>query len=346
MPAPINRRWLLARRPEGIVSAEDFRWVEEPVGEPREGELVVRNLVLSCDPTQRGWMEAQTYLPPVPLGEVMRSIAVGEVVSSRDPRYRPGELVQGLLGWQDYATIRAGGPFPISRLPLGVPIETAMSALGNTGLTAYFGLLEIGRACAGETVVVSAAAGATGSVAGQIAKIQGCRAIGIAGGEEKCRLLTETLGFDAAIDYKSENVMTRLRQTCPRGIDVYFDNVGGRVLDAALAHLALRGRVVICGAMSSYNDVAQAPGPKNYLRLLVQRGRMEGFIVLDYLARAGEALPQLERWWREGKLVDRVDVQHGLENAPAALARLFAGENRGKQLLRIAEGSAQEPRQP
>jgi hypothetical protein len=273
----------------------------------------------------------------------MRSIAVGEVVSSRDPRYRPGELVQGLFGWQDYAVTRDGGAFPILRVPPGVRVETAMSAVGITGLTAWFGLVEIGRARPGETVVVSAAAGATGSVVGQLAKIRGCRAIGIAGGEEKCRWLTGTLGLDAAIDYKSENVMTRLRQTCPRGIDVYFDNVGGRVLDAALAHLALRGRVVLCGAMSSYNDVAQAPGPKNYLRLLVQRGRMEGFIVMDYLTRAGEALPELERWWREGRLQDRVDVQHGLENAPAALARLFSGENRGKQLVRIAEPSGGGP---
>ncbi len=340
MPAPINRQWLLARRPRGLVSAEDFRWVEAPVPDAQDGELIVRNLYLSCDPTQRGWMESQTYLPPVQIGEVMRSIAAGEVVSSRDPQFRSGDLVQGLFGWQDYAVARAGGTFPISRVTPGVPIETAMSILGNTGLTAYFGLLEIGRPRAGETVVVSAAAGATGSAVGQIARIHGCRAVGIAGGPEKCRYLTETLGFDAAIDYRSENVMTRLRQTCPSGIDVYFDNVGGRILDAALAHLALRGRVVLCGAVASYNDMAQAPGPRNYVKLLVERGRMEGFIVLDYLPRAAEAVPVLTRWWREGKLKDRVDVQHGLENAPMVLARLFSGENKGKQLLKIADAQA------
>jgi NADPH-dependent curcumin reductase CurA len=204
-------------------------------------------------------------------------------------------------------------------------------------MTAYFGLLDVGRPRPGETVVVSAAAGATGSAVGQIAKAKGCRAIGIAGGPDKCGWLTRELGFDAAIDYKSENVMTRLRQTCPDGIDIYFDNVGGRILDAALAHLALHGRVVVCGAMSSYNDVAGMTGPRNYLRLLVQRGRMEGFVVIDYLDRAPEAIAQLRQWLLEGKLKDRVDVQRGLENAPAVVARLFAGQNQGKQLLSIAD---------
>jgi hypothetical protein len=212
-----------------------------------------------------------------------------------------------------------------------------MSALGITGITAYFGLLEVGRPQPGETVVISGAAGATGSIAGQIARIQGCRAVGIAGGADKCRLLTAELGFDAAIDYKSENVAARLRETCPQGIDVFFDNVGGSILDAALAQLAMRGRVVLCGAIARYQDAEPAPGPKNYLNLLVRRGRMEGFIVLDYLPRAAEAVAAMAGWLREGKIKDRVDVQEGLENAPAALARLFRGENQGKQLVRIAD---------
>jgi NADPH-dependent curcumin reductase CurA len=332
-----NRRWLLARRPGGTLAAEDFAWNEAPVPEPADGEILVRNTCLSCDPAQQGWMTVDTYLPAMKLGEVIRSIAVGEVVASRDPAFQPGQRVQGLFGWQDYAVARQGGPYPIIPVPADVPDPTALSALGSTGITAYFGLLEIGRPKPGETVVVSAAAGATGSVVGQIAKIIGCRAVGIAGGAEKCRVLTEELGFDAAIDYRSENIITRLRETCPKGIDVYYDNVGGKVLDAALLRLAMRGRVVICGAISGYGQAGGPPGPRNYFRLLTQRGRMEGFVVLDFLPRAAEAMAAIGGWMREGKLKDRVDVMRGLENAPAALARVFTGANQGKQVLTISD---------
>jgi NADPH-dependent curcumin reductase CurA len=336
---PTNRQWLLARRPRGMVAPEDFRWAEGPAPEPAEGEVLVRNLYLSCDPTQRGWMAGDTYLPKVELGEVMRSFAAGEVVASRDARFQEGDLVQGLFGWQDYAIARSRTPSAAAPLPTGVPIETAMSALGLTGITAYFGLLEVGRPQPGETVVVSGAAGATGSAAGQIARIQGCRVVGIAGGPEKCRRLVEDLGFDAAIDYRTEDVTKRLRETCPDGIDVFFDNVGGEILDAALANLARRGRVVLCGAIARYNDRVAEPGPRNYLSLLVNRGRMEGFIVLDYMPRAAEAVAALGAWLREGKLKDRVDVVEGLERAPEALARVFTGENRGKQLVKVADPS-------
>jgi NADPH-dependent curcumin reductase CurA len=291
------------------------------------------------DPTQRTWMAGDTYLPAVRIGEPMRSFAVGEVVESRHPAFQAGQLVQGLLGWQDYALARPGTPSAPTRLPSGVPIETAMSALGLTGMTAYFGMLDVGKPRPGETVVVSGAAGATGSAAGQIARILGCRVVGVAGGREKCRYLTSELGFDAAIDYRSENLAHRLRETCPRGIDVFFDNVGGEVLDAALARLALRGRVVLCGGISQYDGAGPGSGPRNYLNLVVQRGRMEGFLVLDYLPRAGEAVKALAGWLREGKLKDRVDVAVGLENAPATLARIFRGENLGKQLLRVADPS-------
>jgi len=332
-----NRQWLLARRPQGMVSAEDFRWVEAAVPTPGEGEVVVRNLWLSCDPAQRGWIAGDTYIPAVKIGEVVRSFAVGQVVESRIPKFPAGQLVQGLFGWQDYACVKPGTLSSPSPVPAGVPIETAMSALGATGITAYFGLLEVGRPKPGETVVVSAAAGATGSVVGQIAKIKGCRAVGIAGGAEKCRWLIDDYGFDAAIDYKSEDVGGRLRELCPKGIDVFFDNVGGEILDAALARLAMRGRVVLCGAIARYNDSAKGSGPKNYLSLVVQRGRMEGFIILDYMPRAAEAVVELSAWLKDGRLKNRVDVLQGLENAPAALARLFKGENRGKQLVRIAE---------
>jgi NADPH-dependent curcumin reductase CurA len=245
--------------------------------------------------------------------------------------------VNGLLGWQDYARLQARGPVAPVKLIPGVPIPLAMSALGLTGMTAYFGLLDVGRPNAGETVVVSGAAGATGSVAGQIARIKGCRAIGIAGGKDKCDWLVRVARFDAAIDYKADDVSKRLRELCPKGIDIYFDNVGGDLLDTALAQLAMRGRVVLCGAIATYNDTEQRSGPKNYINLLMKRGRMEGFIVLDYLKRAPEAVMQLYGWVQSGELVDRVDVKEGLENAPATLRRLFTGDNQGKQLLKIAE---------
>jgi NADPH-dependent curcumin reductase len=341
--AEMNRQWILKRRPRGELGADDFSWTTSPVPEPNEGEFLVRNLCFSCDPTQRGWAASDTYFKAVRIGDVMRAFAVGEVIASRDPRYQPGQLLQGLFGWQDYALSSQAHEFPIMPVPDGVAIETALSVLGNTGITAYFGLLEVGAAKPGETLVVSGAAGATGSTVGQIGKIIGCRVVGLAGGPEKCRYLTDELGFDAAIDYKSENVMTRMRQLCPGGIDVYYDNVGGRILDAALANLALRGRIVICGAISAYNDAAAAEGPRNYLKLLIMRGRMEGFVVVDYMHRADEALRALAGWLREGRLKDRVDVQHGLENAPAVLNRLFSGKNEGKQLLEIAKPSRARP---
>src|SRR5208337_4969705 len=308
-----NRQWLLARRPHGAIQDSDFNFVETDAPTPGEGEVLVRTLMLSCDPTQRGWIAHDTYLPAVKIGEV----------------------VYGFTGWQDYVAINPKGQ--LDKLPPGAPLELAMSALGMNGVTAYFGLIEVGRPVAGETVVVSGAAGATGSVAGQIAKIKGCHVIGIAGGEEKCRWLTEEAGFDAAIDYKSEDVQTRLMELCPKGIDIFFDNVGGDILDAALARLAMRGRVVLCGGIANYNATEPPPGPKNYLNLIVQRGRMEGFIVLDYMPRAAEAIGALAGWVQSGRLKNKVDVQHGMENAPATLRRLFEGRNEGKQLLRVAE---------
>jgi NADPH-dependent curcumin reductase CurA len=330
-----NRQWLLARRPQGALQDSDFDFVETDIPELADGEVLVRNLVLSCDPTQRGWIAYDTYLPAVKIGEVVRSGGAGRVVASKNPAFKEGDLLSGLVGWQDYVAMNPKGN--LSRLPPGAPLELALSVLGLTGITAYFGLLEIGRPVEGETIVVSGAAGATGSVVGQIAKIKGCRVIGIAGGPEKCNWLTQDLGFDAAIDYKSEKVGARLKELCPKGINLFFDNVGGEILDAALARLALRGRVVLCGGIAGYNETEPLPGPKNYMNLVMQRGRMEGFIVLDYLPRAGEAVSALAGWVQEGKIKNKVDVQQGLENAPATLRRLFDGRNEGKQLLRIAE---------
>ena len=330
-----NRQWLLARRPEGALSDNDFTFVETEPPALGEGEVLVRTLMLSCDPTQRTWIAGDTYLPAVKIGEVVRSFGAGRIEASNSPGFKIGDTAFGLVGWQDYAAMKADGW--LTKLPSGVPIELAMGALGMIGITAYFGLLDVGRPKEGETVVVSGAAGATGSIVGQIARIKGCRVIGVAGGAEKCRWLTEDLGFDAAIDYKSENVRTRLKDLCPKGVDVFFDNVGGPILDAALARLALRGRIVICGGISSYDTAEPPPGPRNYLNLISKRGRMEGFLVSDYMPRANEAIGALSGWIKEGKLKHRVDVQHGLENAPATLRRLFEGKNEGKQLLRVAE---------
>jgi hypothetical protein len=334
----VNRSWRLAARPQGMIKDSDFTWREDPAPEHLgEGEILVRTLYLSVDPTQRGWMEMDTYMPAVPIGDVMRAGGVGRVVRSNAPGFSPDDLVSGLLGWQDYAVLGTTGIAAPFKLPPGVPPTTALSLLGLTGLTAYFGLLDIGNPKEGETVVVSGAAGATGMAAAQIAKIKGCRTIGIAGGAEKCSYLTEELGLDAAIDYKSEDVAARLREVCPKGVDVYFDNVGGEILDAVLGNLAMRGRIVLCGAISGYNDLRNMRGPRNYLNLLVRRGRMEGFIVTDFAARFGEAVGQLFTWSKEGRIKDRVDVSEGLESAPAALRRLFTGANLGKQLIKVAD---------
>ena len=335
MAEQINRRWLLQRRPRGEIEDDDFRWEEAAVELPDAGEIVVRVLMLSCDPTQRGWMGGDTYLPAIALGEPVRAIGAGRVVASRHPDYAEGDLVTGILRWEDYVRLAPTGAYSLAKLPPDLPLERALGVLGLNGNTAYFGLLDVGRPQPGETVVVSGAAGATGSLVGQIARIKGCRAVGIAGGPDKCRWLTEVAGFDVAIDYKQDDLAERLDAACPDGIDIYFDNVGGEILDAALARLAFHGRVVLCGAIARYNATQSPPGPMNYLNLLIRRGRMEGFIVLDYNDRRDEAIAALSGWLADGKLNERIDVQDGLENAPATLRRLFSGANEGKQLLRV-----------
>jgi NADPH-dependent curcumin reductase CurA len=337
MTTRVNRQWRLATRPTGVIQDANFQWVESPAPSPGDGEILVRNLYLSLDPTQRGWLARDTYMPAIPIGDVVRSGGVGRVEESRDPAFAVGDLVQGLVGWQDYVVLPAKGPGKPQPVPPGMPIPLAMSVLGLTGLTAYFGLLEVGKPKEGETVVVSGAAGATGSVVGQIARIKKCRAIGIAGGKAKCEWLVKECRFDAVVDYKSENVAARLRELCPKGIDVYFDNVGGDILEAALANLAMHARVVICGAIATYNDSEARPGPRNYMNLLIKRARMEGFLTFDYLAKAPEAVMQLFSWVQAGEIVSRVDVEEGLENAPRALRRLFTGDNFGKQLLKVAD---------
>lgn len=340
MPAT-NRRWTLAARPHGLVKESDFAFGEAPVPAVGDGQVLVRVLYLSFDPTQRGWIEDRpSYLPPVQIGEVMRAAAVGQVVESKFAGLAPGDLVQGLFGWQEYALLPGAMIGAQGKIPPGVPPTWMLGVLGITGLTAYFGMLDLGKPQAGDTVVVSGAAGATGSVAGQIAKIAGARVIGIAGGPEKCAWLTKEAHFDAAIDYKREDVSARLGALCPKGIDLYFDNVGGEILDAALARIALRARVVLCGAISGYNETAPPPGPRNLMNLVIQRGRMEGFIILDYLPRFAEGVAKLSAWVRSGEIVHQEDVQRGLENAPRTLLRLFTGANTGKQILQVAEAGS------
>jgi NADPH-dependent curcumin reductase CurA len=333
-----NRQWTLRARPSGMVKESDFAFAESAAPAPKDGEALVRVLYVSFDPAMRGWMEDRpSYIPPVALGEVMRAGAVGQVIESRNPDLRPGDFVQGMFGWQDFAIAGRGGLGAATPLPKGMPLTWPLGVCGITGLTAYFGLLDLGKPKPGDTVVVSGAAGATGSIAGQIARIEGCRTIGIAGGPDKCRWLTEEARFDAAIDYKREDVTRRLRELCPKGIDVYFDNVGGEILDAALANLAQRARVVLCGGISSYNEATPPPGPRNLMNLVITRSRMEGFIVIDYLPRFAEGAARLAQWVAEGKLAHAEDIQHGLENAPKTFLRLFQGKNLGKQLLEIAK---------
>jgi NADPH-dependent curcumin reductase CurA len=337
MMAERNRRVVLAERPTGRVDEKTTRLEEADAPEPGEGEALLRNRYLSIDPTIRTWMDdREGYLPPIGIGEVVRSGGVAEVVRSNSDRFAPGDLVFGMTGWQDYALADDGANYA-QVLPEGVDPAAALSVFGTTGMTAYFGLLEVGRMEEGDTVVISGAAGATGSTVGQIARIKGAsRVVGIAGSEEKCAWGVEELGFDAAINYKTEDVAARLREECPDGIDLFFDNVGGEILDACLGRLALRGRVVLCGAIAAYNEDGPPRGPANYVNLISRRGRMEGFIILDFIPRFPEAQAQMAAWIAEGKIKYATHVVEGLENAPDALNLLFTGGNTGKVIVKVA----------
>lgn len=336
----INRQWLLDSRPVGMVQPQHFRYSEQALPEPRldAGEILVKVLYLGFDPAMRGWMDdVPSYLPPVALGEPMRASGIAQVIRSDNPDYPKGCLVQGLFGWQEYALAGPQSLVPPRRIPDGAPPTWPLSVLGGTSLTAYFGLLQIGQPQAGETVVVSGAAGATGSVVAQIARIKGCRVIGIAGGPEKCRWLREECGVDAAIDYRAENVAERLGELCPQGIDVFFDNVGGDILEAGIEHIAEHGRIVLCGQISGYNDAEPAPGPRNLMNLVVRRVRMQGFIMIDYMDQMDAAIDQLVQWVMDGEIRWREDIQEGFEAIPETFLRLFRGQNQGKQLLRLAD---------
>jgi len=331
----VNHQFRLAARPVGLPKRSDWNYVEEPVREPADGELLVKILYISLDPAMRGWVrEGKSYIAPVEIGQVMRAGAVGQVIASKNPKFAVGDSVVGMLGVQEYALSDGRGLNKVD--PNIVPLPLYLGVIGMPGMTAYFGLLDVCQPKAGETVVVSAAAGAVGGVVGQIAKLKGCRAIGLAGGAEKCAYIVKELGYDAAIDYKNENVFNALQQHCPAGINIYFDNVGGDILDYALALLARMARISICGAISQYNNTGPVRGPANYLSLLVNHARMEGFVVLDYADRWGEAARELAGWYLAGKLKSREDIVPGLEIFPETLLKLFSGENFGKLILKVA----------
>lgn len=331
-----NRRIVLSARPRGLVDDTVVREELAEVPEPGDGEALARVRWLSIDPTIRTWMDDRPgYLPPIAVGDVVRGAGIAEIVESRSARYTVGDLVYGMTGWQDY-TLASEGDDAMQVLPTGVEPGTALNVFGVNGMTAWFGLLEVGALQHGDTVVVSGAAGATGSLVGQIARLRGAhRVVGIAGTPEKCEWLTGTLGFDAAVDYRHEDVAAALRRHCPKGIDLYFDNVGGEILDICLGQLAMRGRVVLCGAISQYNATQRPSGPANVVNLIPRRGRMEGFIILDYVERFAGAQLELAGWLAEGKLVHAEHVVEGLERAPEALNMLFTGANIGKVVVKV-----------
>jgi NADPH-dependent curcumin reductase CurA len=340
-----NRQVRLAKRPEGAATRDNWQFTTEPVGEPAEGGVLVKTLSLSLDPAMRGWMnEGKSYIPPVEIGAVMRAGGVGRVIASRNPAFAVGDTVYGTLGVQEYILIpqediKRNGLVKID-LRAG-SITQWLNVLGMPGMTGYFGLMDIGEPKPGETVVVSGAAGAVGQTVGQLAKIKGCRAVGIAGGPEKCDWVVKELGFDACIDYKAGPSAVRdgLKTHCPKGIDIYFDNVGGEILDAALARLARGARIIICGAISQYNNANSAPaqGPKNYLSLLVNRARMQGMVVFDYADRYPVAVAEMATYLKDGRMKSREDVVEGIDTFPEALTRLFTGQNFGKLVLQVAK---------
>jgi NADPH-dependent curcumin reductase CurA len=329
----MNRQWLYAKQPQGKIGPDTFQWTETAIPAPREGEALVRTRMLSLDPANRAWMMGKTYRDALEPGQVMSGFAIGEVVDSKSGGLKAGDIVEGDWGWQDYAALPARR---LTRRTTKAPFELLIGPLSITGLTAYFGLLNIGQPKPGDTVLVSAAAGAVGTMAGQIAKLAGCRVVGTAGGQDKCDWLVRDLGFDAAVDYKAGGVYRALRAVCPNGVDVYFDNTGGPVLEAALSLMNLRGRIVCCGNVSQYDVEKPAPGPMAVPGLVVtKRLRLEGFIVMDFYDQRAEAEVRLARWVEEGKIKAIVDVVDGLDKAPQALIGLFEGRNKGKMAVRV-----------
>jgi len=336
-----NRQVRLASRPTGHSTRDNFEFTSEPVAEPGAGGVLVKTLALSLDPAMRGWMnEGKSYIAPVEIGEVMRAGGIGEVIASDNPAFAVGDKVSAMLGVQEYCLIPADKAKRFGLFKIDTRLGSAtqwMNVLGMPGMTGYFGLMEVGLPKPGETVVVSGAAGAVGQTVGQLAKIKGCRAVGIAGGAAKCDWVVKELGFDACIDYKAGAVKDGLKEHCPKGVDIYFDNVGGEILDAVLARLAMKARIIICGAISQYNNTTPIEGPKNYLSLLVHRARMEGMVVFDYADRYHLAVAEMAGYLKDGRMKSKEDVASGgIDAFPETLAKLFNGENFGKLVLQVA----------
>lgn len=335
-----NHQVRLAKRPVGMTTRDNWQFTNEAVSEPAEGGVLVKTLYLSLDPAMRGWMnEGKSYIPPVQIDEVMRAGGIGKVVASKHADFAEGDLVSGGLGVQEYkefstAEIKRNGVFKIDTR-LGTPTQW-LNVLGMPGMTGYFGLMDVGQPKEGDVVVVSGASGAVGQTVGQLAKIKGCRVVGIAGGKAKCDFVVNELGFDACIDYKNQDVREGLKTHCADGIDIYFDNVGGEILDHVLARLRKKARIIICGAISQYNSTTAVQGPKNYLSLLVNRARMEGIVVFDYADRYPVAIAELSGYLRDGRMKSREDVVVGLDTFPESLVMLFTGENFGKLVLQVA----------
>ncbi|RMG78531.1 MAG: NADP-dependent oxidoreductase [Bacteroidetes bacterium] len=332
----MNTQVKLAKRPVGVPDPSTWSIEKSPIPEPADGQFLVKIEYISLDPAMRGWLnDARSYIRPVQIGEVMRAGAVGQVIASKNPDFKVGDYVHGQGGVQQYAVTDGAGWHKVD--PTLAPLPVYLGTLGLAGFTAYFGLLEHGQPKPGETVLVSGAAGAVGSIVGQIAKLKGCRAVGIAGGPEKCRYIVEELGFDGAIDYKNEDVRVGIKTHCPQGVDVYFDNVGGDILDIALTRINMHARIVICGAISQYNNTTPPKGPSNYLSLLVNRARMEGFVVFDHAKDYGKAAREMGQWLKEGKLKTREHIFEGIENFHETFLRLFTGEKLGKLALKVSE---------
>lgn len=336
----VNHQFRLAARPVGMPKHSDWNYAEETITELGENQVLVKVLYLSLEPAMRGWInEGRSYVAPVGIGEVMRAAGAGQVISSKDPAFAEGDLVAGRFGVQEYVKCRGKELIKIDTHLAPIPVYLNVlntNGLGLPGMTAYFGLLEIGQPKTGETVVVSGAGGAVGMTAGQIAKIKGCRVVGIAGSAEKCQYIVKELGFDAAINYKSEDVKQALRTHCPKGLNIYFDNVGGNILEACLSNLALHARIVLCGAISQYNNTTPVKGPSNYLALVVNRSRMEGFLVFEYAAKYSQAQQEMAAWIKQGKLKSREDIVEGFETFPDTFLKLFNGGNFGKLILKVA----------
>jgi NADPH-dependent curcumin reductase CurA len=327
-----NRQWILKKRPVGDIKPGDLELVESPIPVPGPGEILVRTVYLSLDPTNRIWMsDMEQYMPPVELGEVMRGGTLSVVEQSNNPDFKPGDVVNTFTGWQEYAVVPMA-----QKMPPGVPLPAYMSVLGATGATAYFGLLDLGKPQPGETVVVSAAAGAVGSIVGQIAKLKGCRVVGLAGTDEKCAHLVKDFGFDACINYRKENVAAALKRECPNGIDIDFENAGGAILDAVMENLAMKARIVLCGMISQYNAEEQPRGPA-LTNILMKRARIEGFIILDYLPRFGEFIAEMAPWVMQGKIKYDTTIVKGIEQALPSLDMLFTGKNTGKLLIQVSD---------